>query len=250
MKPWILALRAEALRLRRTLALAVALAAPTLVAALYVLYLFTRKVPASTPSDAWPGLMRLSTGLWSFLMMPLLVALQTALVNQPDHAHGLARVFNTLPVPRARPFLARLAIILGLLALSTLVLYAGVLAGGLLLRAFRPDLGFSAAIPLLHMLRTAFLPLGGALMLLALHYWISHRYAGMALALGTGIGGTVASFLVINSERWGRLYPWALPARAAHPGAGDAAFIVAYSSVGFLTVVALACWEVSRREVA
>jgi hypothetical protein len=248
MNSWIRAIQAELLRLKRTLAIAVAIAAPALVSALYVLYLLNRKVPAQPPPEAWVGLMRLDTGLWSFLMLPLLIALQAALLNQQDHGEGLARVFFTLPVPRARIFLARLVVTLGLLALSSLVLWFGCLGGGAFLRLVKPGLGFDAPVPLLATLRLAFAPLAAGLFLVGLHHWLSNRFAGIALALGIGIGGTVANVLVVSSERWGRLFPWSLPTRIANAANPDYGFLLPYSAACLVVLALLGSWEATRRE--
>jgi hypothetical protein len=251
MKAWLAALRAETLKLRRTLALGVVVAAPALVVGLNFLVLLRGKLPGQLPADPWASALGTALQLWGYLMLPLLVALVSALVNHQDHQQGLHRVFFSLPVPRARLYLARLAVVLGLLALSTVVLGLLGLLSGTLLAILKPALGFGAvAPPLGRMARMAFTPLGGGLLVVALMAWLCHRVAGMALALGVGMGGTVGSLIIANSPRWGHFYPWSLPGRAMNPLAPDHAFILALSAIGFVVVTALACWEAGRREVA
>jgi lantibiotic transport system permease protein len=194
MKAWIFAIRAELLKLKRTLALGVAIAAPLLVVGLNFLVMLKGKSPAQPPPDPWIASMRIVMELWGIFMLPLLIALQSALVNQQDHQQGLLRVFFSLPVPRTRLFLARLLVVLALMLLSNLMLCLACVGSGYLLALLKPALGFgAAALPLFKMMRLAFTPMAAALFLLALLYWLSHRVPGVALALGIGICGTVGS---------------------------------------------------------
>jgi lantibiotic transport system permease protein len=251
MKAWIFAIRAELLKLKRTLALGVAIAAPLLVVGLNFLVMLKGKSPAQPPPDPWIASMRIVMELWGIFMLPLLIALQSALVNQQDHQQGLLRVFFSLPVPRTRLFLARLLVVLALMLLSNLMLCLACVGSGYLLALLKPALGFgAAALPLFKMMRLAFTPMAAALFLLALLYWLSHRVPGVALTLGIGICGTVGSLVIINSPRWGSLFPWSLPGRALNPAAPDLRFILSYALIGFLLVTLLGCLEVRRREVS
>ena len=78
---------AEAMKLRGTLALALAVFAPVLVVALFCAQMLlapSPSVPPASGEQAWLALIRGMLALWCFLMLPLYVTLQAALLANMD----------------------------------------------------------------------------------------------------------------------------------------------------------------------
>lgn len=248
MNELLLLLGTEARKLRRTLALGLAVVAPAMVVGLYFLYLLTLR-PGRWPQDgqAWLAFTRMCVGLWSFLMLPLYIALQTALLNGVEHGNHQWKHLFAMPVARWRVYLAKLIASSVLVALSFALLFLLLLPAGAVAQALRPWMGFGG-VPAAGMAALVFKPFGASAILLAAHHLISSRTGSMTLALGTGVAGTVAAFVVVNSARWGRFFPWAMPMRVASGMDPMAGLIMTVSILGAVLLTALGCILVERRE--
>lgn len=250
MSEFLLLLATEVRKLRRTLALGLALAAPSVVVALYFLYLLN-VAPGRWPRDgqAWLKFTHMCLGLWSFLMLPLFICLVTALLNGVEHGNHQWKHLFAMPVARWRVYLAKLAVALTLVAASTLLLLPLLVSGGWAAQAVRPWLGFGA-VPLAAMAALLAKTLLASALLVAVHHQVSFRWPSMTLALGFGITGTVGSFVVVNSERWGRYFPWSMPTRVSSGHDPQAGTVLLLSLAGAALVAAWGSRSAERREPA
>jgi len=239
---------AESIKLRRTLALRVALLAPLLVVVLYALLVHQRPALFRGRDDLWQSFAKSICGLWALLMLPLLVTLQAALLAQLEHSDKQWKDLFAQPVPRACYYLAKLLGAVLLAALSTAVLWAGTFAAGRLLQLFRPELNFAPAIPwaaLLLMTRI----LGLALLMIAIQHWVSLRWPSFTVAVGVGIAAVVTGFVLVNSDKFAPWYPWTLTAQAIAERPRTTVNSLAVSIAGFAIVTLAGAWHFSRREV-
>ncbi len=95
------AISAEALKLRRTLTLWTTVAAPLLVVLFQFFNFLERGAAVARPgADLWSAYARGALTLWSLFMLPLLVALQAALLAAVEHGSGGWRRLFALPAPR------------------------------------------------------------------------------------------------------------------------------------------------------
>jgi hypothetical protein len=241
-------LLAERLKLRGTLALWMCLVAPALVVAVVVLQLmFSDQGRTLPPDQAWARLSLGVLGLWSFLMLPLFVTLEAALLAQLEHGGNQWRRLLALPLPREVHYLAKLAALLGLVAAAQAVVVALVpLAGGLLM-LFKPSLGLAGPAPGMLLLGVAAKGLLASLLVVALHTWIALRWRSFAVACGVGMGATVMGFLIGQSPRYGSWYPWSLPVQTMGEGS-DVGRILAFSAVAALAVTLAGLWEFRRSD--
>lgn len=242
-------LASETIKLKRTLALANVLVAPAVVAGLQTLIYAERGErllrPGTNPYEAMGN----AFGLWAVLMLPLLVCLQASLLYGVEHASQSSRHLLALPVRRPAFFLAKAVVGTGLLAVATLILVAGILAGGAILALLRPELG-GASLPLASLGRKAVLVFLASLPMLALHLWIAGRTTSFTASMGSGVAATVVGFVLLNSERWVGVYPWTLPAKALRAGGEGVPAAALLAGGAGLALVALAAADVSRREAA
>lgn len=234
------ALHAEALKLRGTLALWMCAVAPALVAAVVVLQLLFSETrgPAQAPADAWARLGYGILALWSFLMLPLFVTLEAALLAQLEHATHQWRRWLALPLPRGVHYLAKLFALAGLLLAAQVVIVALVPVGAGVLMLFKPGLGLAGAPPWAMLLDLAAKAYLAALLIVALHTWIALRWRSFAVACGVGMGATVAGFLIGQSARYGAWYPWSLPVQTMGEGAQPWT-IIAFAAAGAALVTAV-----------
>ena len=223
MSPLLRALWAERLKLRGTLAVWMCLVAPAVVVGVYVLQITFSSFPASrapaTPEEAWAAFVQATLVLWAFLMLPLLVTLQAALLAGLDHQGNQWKHLLALAPPRRVHYLAKLFALAVLVGLSQLAMFA-------------------------------LLPLGGALLMVALHTWIALRWRSFAVAVGVGMGATVMGFLIGQSGRFGPWYPWSLPMQTLASDPAVAPQVIVYSALAAAAVAVLGLAWFQRSEPA
>lgn len=250
----------ERLKLRRTLALWMTLIAPAVVAGLSFIILLRRSEPIAGGMDVWSALSGNTFMLWSMLMMPLFIALETVLTANIEHSgHCLKHLF-ALPVPRWAVYGAKLCvnILLNFLAILALILLLTIAGFGLL--ALRPDLQFSMAYPIGRLAVSGLILFLASLFIIAVHTWVSMRWRSVVVGLGLGIAATIIGVIVVNSDLWG-YYPWAIPTilmtRFVGTGALDSigeAINLAILPLSIILASAAAAsvlggWEIIRKDV-
>lgn len=245
------ALSAEALKLRGTLALWMCLIAPLAIAALVVLQLGLRDIakPASfTPEESWIRYALAAETLWAFLMMPLFITLQSALLAGLEHGNHQWKHLFALPVPKGVHYLGKLFALTAMLALAMLVLFALIPAGGWLLSLLQPKLGIAGAPPLGTIARDLSAIFTAGLLITALHTWIALRWRSFTVAVSIGMVATVAGFLVMQSRDYGYLYPWSMPISALAGEGVHMGFVVRAGLIGGVLVTIAGLWDFVRRE--
>lgn len=245
------ALAAETLKAKRTLALRLAFIAPLLIVLLEFLVFWRQGARLNTSGrPAWVFLTQNSLLLWDLLMVPLFVTLETALLGGLEHANKNWKHLFTLPVSRGAIYGAKQVVAIGLLGLSTLVLWIGIAATGLVFRVFKPHIGFDAPVPLWRILQFALLSFICSWLIIALHTWIAMHWSSFVVAMGVGVAATVAAVIVLQSD-YNVYYPWTLPAvvtRAAIEGQLKP-IALACGTAGGLVLAVLGGLDVTRRDV-
>ena len=245
-------LAAEAIKLRNTLALWMCLIAPAVVVLLYLMMALSSK-RAPQPADAaeaWSGWFRAVSGLWSFLMLPLFITLEAALLAGLEHANQQWKHLFALPLPRWQHYAAKLVALFVLVTLASAALLPLSLLGGWAVGFGRgvtalqgiPELG---TFPLQLVASIA-----AAAFMVALHAFVSLRWRSFTASVAFGMAATVCGFLISQSDRWGHWYPWGLPMRVFLPDSPEFAFVVQYGLLGGLLTSLLGAWLFSRREMA
>ncbi len=244
------AIAAEALKLRRTLALWMVLLAP-LIVVLFQFFNFHQRgtLMVRARADAWALYSRSAFAVWAVFMLPLFLTLETALLNGIEHGvRGWTHLF-ALPVPRWTIYAAKLLVALALMLGAAFTLVLGLAASGEALHLLRPELGFGASVPWTPLLRLAALSSAAALLILSIHMWISSRWASMTVALGAGVAGTFFA-LFAAGQRLASFYPWLQPLRAVARPPEEARAAVLIGVVGGAVVALAGAWDVLRRDTA
>src|SRR5256885_912486 len=143
--------KVEMFKLKRTLAFWSSLLVPTVVIAMTMVMNLSRSSGTQFVLDhpnGWDTLMLDQTlVLWCFVLLPLFVALETALLAGLEHRENTWKYLFALPVRRWTIYVSKLIVGMVLVCLSSLVLAAGTAFQGWLLLKFRPDLGLTFPIP-------------------------------------------------------------------------------------------------------
>ena len=246
------ALSAEALKLKGTLALWMCLVAPGVVVALYVLQIAFSKFPAAAaapdPAMAWTMFAKSVLGLWAFLMLPLFVTLEAALLAGLEHGDRQWKHLLALPLPRGAHYLAKLVALAGLVALGFLALVALIPIGGALLPVLKPAFGIAGAPPWAYLLEAAGQAFLASLLVVALQCWIAVRWQSFTVAVSAGMSATVMGFLIGQSERFGHWYPWSMPVQVLAGKGQWTGFVMLAGVLGFAVAGALALLDFRRRE--
>lgn len=239
-------LHAEILKLKRTLAFLMVFVAPLLVATLQFFIIWNQK-RIGADFQLWNTLPRGALSIWAIFMLPLLITLETALINGVEHGEKQWKHIFALPIPRHAVYTAKLLVAQSLAAASTLILSALTMLSGLALIRLRPELSHAGAIPYVWILKHAALVWLAAWLIIAIHTWVSIRWPGFALALGAGIGGTFFA-LFAASARMGKYYPWLLPMNVFAEERFAAALLL--GAGGGVIAAIIGCIEFIRRDVA
>ena len=246
------ALHAEMLKLKGTLALWMCLIAPAVVVALYVLQIGVRELPASWvspgPEQAWQMLGQSVFGLWAFLMLPLFITLEAALLAGLEHSDRQWKHLLALPLPRGVHYLAKLSALAALLALAFVALVALVPVGMEILAVARPRFGIAGPPPWAYLLRTAGICYLASLLMVSLHTWLAVRWSSFTVAVSAGMSATVMGFLIGQSERYGHWYPWSMPVQVLAGKGQWTDFVVAASLGGALVAAWLGWFAFGRRD--
>ncbi len=243
------ALSAEILKTKRTLVLWVTLAAPLGVDILYFsVLLMNRSAPVQGGTE-WDTLIQSTNAMWSVLALPLFITLMTALLAQMEHSENQWKHWFALPVPRWSIYSSKWIVGLGLTWTASILLELGAMFIGLSMKALRPDLDFSTPIPWTVLVRNVVFISLIATLIYSLHTWIAERSHSFSLAVGVGMAAAIANILVMNSEKWSKVFPWALPLHAINTESTYLPQALLIGTAGGLLLALLGCWDVTRRDV-
>lgn len=198
-------LSVEIRKLNRSLAVLLAVAAPSLIA----IFAFFNLMRGET-GQPWEMWMVSSTGVWAFFMLPMSVTALTALVAHMEHGPKSWDHLRALPFPRWRLYAAKAIVVLAVVAVmsaATLLLTWGALTlAATMTPGLTPtgplDIGVHAAT-----MGKVFL---AAILMVAIQLWTALRFASFVPALVLGIGGTFFS-VVATSAKAGVFFPWQMP---------------------------------------
>jgi hypothetical protein len=245
----------EATKLKHTMALWLSVAVPTVVVGLElidVLNSYFHSGPAmlasqSSATDAWKRSLYGSWTAWASVVAPILISVEAASQASLEHVGNQWKQLLGLPVPRWSILVAKL-VLCGLLVGASFLLFAlGALGLGLL-RSALYDLHMSSAIPWKLVLRIAGRAYLACWAVMAIQMWLSMRFRGFAVPVGTGLAATMAGSFAIRLG-FGGWWPWSMAADSLPSRWGHVPVSAAISPLFCLLMVILACWHFSRSEI-
>jgi hypothetical protein len=251
MNDLFLALRAEFLKLKRTLAFAMIFLAPAVILLLQLAMYFDHAeyyLNQSGPNP-WKNFNQTMLVYWAFMMLPLFITLESALMGNLEHARHNWKLLYVQPIPRWAFYAAKWMVNAALSALSMLVLLGFMRLGGTIIHAVYPEYAFAMPFPWLWTLGLLAAVYAASLLLLSVHVWVSLRWSSFVVACATGVAATVAAVFVFGSD-YAIYYPWTIPGAIATGVTGaDRAICLAIGLAGGLLAALLGLWNVTRREV-
>ncbi len=245
------ALSAEVLKLKRTLAVWMVLIAPSVVVGLNFVMLLDRGENFMSNADsAWQALTQNVLLFWALMMLPLFVTLETALLGSVDHSSQQWKHLYALPLPRWAIYAAKAIIALILIGASTLVLWSETIVAGLLLGAAKPQLAIGWPVPAWIILQPMLLTFLIAWCMISVHLFVALRWQSFTFAIGFGIATAVINFMIIQSDKWSKFFPWSWPGYAIiKEGADFLPMALMLGLTGGVIIGLIGMGIVSRREV-
>ncbi|MBL8214219.1 MAG: ABC transporter permease [Bryobacterales bacterium] len=253
---FVRALSAELLKLKRTIAAKLVVLAPLSIVVL-VLFLASQS-PFSTlgrmgVSNEWTALTRVTLMLWTLLLLPLYMTIESALVAGLDHAENQWKSLFARPVPRWTVYVAKFIVVYTMTSAGTVVLVCGVLIDGWLLPRLQAEYRFQPPVPVGPIFRMGLEVAGLAFLALAIQHWVSLRFRSFAVAVATGVMGMVVAYVAVIATHplggWPQYFPWALPMLVLSGRPHDLVTGLWVSGLFGLAAMGIGCWDFCRREV-
>lgn len=196
----------ELRKLKGSLALLVAVAAPALPGLLLMLAL-----PSNGSAAKWGDTFQFALPLWALFLAPMVIAAFTALTAQIEHrGHGWDHLL-ALPIARWRIFAAKIVVTFGAVVVMTVLVLSFASLGTLMGGAMGPGIP-KEAFPWATLLKQGALMTASMTTLIAIQLWVALRFANFVVPLVVGIGGTLVALGVMitrtNKAEW---FPWVLP---------------------------------------
>ena len=245
-----LVLITEAAKLKRTLALWMAVLAPMVIVGLYFLVGIAGPGPLVRPgTDSWVSLTRNTVQLWTVLMLPLFITLETSLLAGLEHSDRNWKFLLSLPIPKWTIYVAKLIVAIALVWVAHAVLVAGTMLSGLVLRQLAPATKLGA-LPIAQIAWPLAKVSASLLLAVTIQHWVSLRWPSFVTAMGFGMCAMVAGFLAVQSATYGPWFPWSLTLHTLMPRGTAVNNPMVYSAVAGLLVATAGAWHFTRRELS
>ena len=232
-------LLAELLKLRRSLALLLCLAAPFFVVVMVTVMALDRKSPVPLEMLGINA-----TALWAFAMLPLSITALSVLMAQMEHGPKTWDHLLTLPGARPRVFIAKALMMLALVAAMQTLLFLLMVAAIPLITSLHDVTGTFDPAALAATLAKMFVAAGLVCMI---QLWVALRFRSFVPPLVLGIGGTFAA-VAATSARQGAYFPWLMSVNVLATEPDRQLLAIALGGAGGLLVLGLMAIMLSRRE--
>jgi ABC-2 type transport system permease protein len=230
------------MKLRRSLALLLCVAAPTMVVVLSGLMMLDWNKPSH-----WQAFGMSTAGLWSFFMLPMTVTALTILMAQLEHGPRFWNHLLALPVARWQIFAAKAVVIIALVALMTMSLLGLIPLTGYIVEAIKPGVQLTGSLDFGLEAKLLWTMFTGSMLLIGIQLWVALYFRSFVPPLVVGIGGTFVAAAATGSK-YGMYFPWLLPTSALAKDPARAEFAISLGLWGGAAVLLLMLFFQSRRE--
>lgn len=247
---WAL-LSSEAGKLRCTALIPIAVGAPVVVAFFdLMLWLGQNRRYPMQPETIW-NLLRHGGGVfWVLPILPLLIAVQAAMLVDMEHSGQHWKQLFAWPIPRWSVYAAKMTAVAAVVGVSFAVFVPMFVLAALGFGAVR-HLPVEGTIPWRGLSGDAIRSFVAAWPLIAIQTWISVRFRGLAAAVGISIAALLCCAIFSGPlEQAGHWYPWLLPLWALAEGYREPHSLVAPAiagAAGGIALAAFACVALSSR---
>ncbi len=182
--------------------------------------------------------------MWTMMILPLLIALEAAVIAGVDHAGTRWMAMLSQPERRAEIYGAKFVLVSGVMTFSCIFFGVVLLATEFFLSIVREDLNLRPFISPGAVITGALQCAEAALT--SLQTWVSLQFRGFSIPIATGVLGMIVGFALYTQQQGGYL-PWLLPSSVVNSTGSAKGALVLSSGTG-LIAAALGCWVLSRRD--
>lgn len=235
-------MRAEALKLRRSLAIIVMGVAPVMTFILTVLIQLSGESPG-----LWEFQAMATAGIWAYFLLPMTATGMTALLAQMEHGPGTWAQILATPVPKWQVFTGKVVMALALMAVVTAFIYVSIFASGFTAGAINPAEALEGTPPWWESAKLLGKMYLASCLLIAVQLGVALRFNSFALPVSVGIGGTFVA-VAATSSKYGIYFPWLLPVNMLASEPERAEFALMLGGAGGAVLFAAVVIYLSRRD--
>ncbi|QIG80491.1 ABC transporter permease [Stakelama tenebrarum] len=231
-------LTTEILKLRRSLALLLCLAAPTCVVVLATLMALDKEEPVLLPMFGMS-----TAAFWAFAMLPLTLTALSVLLAQIEHGPRAWNMLLTMPGAWPNVYLAKALVMAALIAAMTLLLFIEAWTAAGFIAMIKPVGEAFAPGDLAQILSKMTV---AAILVAMLQLWVALRFRSFVPPLVFGIAGTFVA-IAATSAKQGIYFPWLLAVNMLSQGDRQA-FALWLGGAGGLVVLLAMLVHLGRHE--
>ncbi|GAB7388284.1 hypothetical protein BSNK01_21210 [Bacillaceae bacterium] len=157
--------------------------------------------------DDWTVILEQCFLLYPSLLYPLLIAVVMALIARIERSGNGWKHLLALPVRREQVYIVKFLIAVVLLAISMAMFATGIIFGGMMA-------GAEGNVPYRLIVEAVVLCFAASAPIMAVQYVLSIRFSHIGIPLAFGIGLSIPTILVANSDKYWIFDPWTYPAIA------------------------------------
>jgi hypothetical protein len=242
----------EAIKLRRSAPVRLAIAAPALLFLLELLTMFSRRhIEPRAPAQLWRDLLSFGWIMWLGLFTPVLIVFEAICLANLEHGGKHWKQLFALPVPRWSVFVVKM-LFCGLLLGASFFAFTVTSVGGVLMFSGARGLHLASSLPWREILLTAIRGYVACWLLIVVHTWLSVRFPGFAVPAGIAFAALLIGVLLqgLSRDVFGWWYPWTLPISVRPNGLYESQSTVApalFGAFAGLLLAPLASWDLGRR---
>ena len=147
---------------------------------------------------------------WFFLIYPLLITLQTALLGDIEYKNRTWKVIFTQPRNRGLNLAAKQFIALAVPFISTICMTMGIILSGIFLKIIKPEIHVIENIPIEKIGQIFLIPFLISWFCISIQIWVSLNWGNFVVSCSTGITFTLISIFLFEHE-YSKYFPWDMP---------------------------------------
>lgn len=204
-------LRAELLKVKFSVAFWIAIIAPIIQGFLhFCVFFFNGKYIIKPNIDVWELFISSVWGFWAVLFLPLVIAIQTSLINGLEHQTEGWRNLFCLPIPRWYVYVSKMLMSLVLVFISNAILVVVTILVGYLLGLFGITGFLQTSVPIF-IFAYPFYILVGSFFIIALHWALSTIVRNFFVCSGIAVVLTLLNIIISTEKEASIYFPWSFP---------------------------------------